>query len=178
MVVAIVAILASIATPNYQQWMAQKAVDRATLQLRDHMELARTYAQAHQTKVVVCPVAANQLIPGNQEPPCAGLSNDWPAWVVKTEDGQVLVSSMHLSDGITIDSGGRKEFVFNERGGANGDNGTIGVNGVRSVTRSITVASDGRIQLDAPVDRSGGAATIITDPPSSSSAANTTQPPQ
>ena len=163
---AMLAILASVAIPSYQQIMSKKAVERATLQLRDHMELARVYGQTHQTQVVVCPVAENQLNQDAHEPACMGLVTNWPAWVVKTQDGQVLVSSLYLPQGVTIDSGGRDKFVFNERGGANGDNGTVNIRGLNHSAQTITIASDGRIQLDATAARSG-----VTTTNSSSSAA-------
>lgn len=147
MVVAVMATLASMAVPSYRQLIAQKDVERASLQLRDHMELARTYAQTHQTEVIICPVAPSQLDQNQYEPLCTGIASDWPAWVVKTRSGQVLVSSLHLPEGVTIDSGSRSQFVFNPRGGANGYNGSVDIVGFNNVAKSITIAADGRIQM-------------------------------
>ena len=41
---AIVAILVSMAIPRYEQFVAQQDVNRVTQQMRDHLQLARTYA--------------------------------------------------------------------------------------------------------------------------------------
>lgn len=145
LVIAVVAILASMAVPNYQRLMARRAVDQATLQLRDHIELARTYAQAHQTKVEICPVTPDQL--NAASPACNGQIQGWQAWVVKTAGRVILARSQPLVDGLTIDSGNRDRFVFNERGGANGYNGSVVVqNSTNQISKTISIAADGRIQ--------------------------------
>ena len=145
LVIAVIAILASMAVPNYQRLMARRAVDQATLQLRDHIELARTYAQAHQIKVEVCPVTLGQL--NTASPVCNGQSQGWQAWVVKTAGGVILARSQPFADGLTIDSGDRDRFVFNERGGANGYNGSVVVqNSTNQISKTISIAADGRIQ--------------------------------
>lgn len=151
MVLAVLAILVSMAVPSYQRVMAQRAVDRAALQLRDHMELARTYAQTHQIKVTVCPVAENQL--DTTAPSCVISTDNWAAWIVKT-DREVLARSQVMPKGISINAGQRDAFVFNERGGANGHADTVVVER-ESAVKSLVVASDGRIQLvnDKPVGR-------------------------
>jgi type IV fimbrial biogenesis protein FimT len=145
LVIAVIAILASMAMPNYQRLMARRAVDQAALQLRDHIELARTYAQAHQTKVEICPVTPDQL--NAVSPACNGNAQGWQAWVVKTAGGVILARSQPLADGLTIDSGSRDRFVFNERGGANGYNGSVVVqNSTNQISKIISIAADGRIQ--------------------------------
>ncbi len=160
LVLAVVAILVSMAVPNYQRVMAQRAVDRTALQLRDHMELARSYAQTHQIRVILCPVAEDQL--DAVSPQCIASSSNWMAWVVKT-DQAVLARSQHVPEGVTIDAGTNDTIVFNERGGANGYADTVVVERGRAV-KSVIVASDGRIQLinDKSVNR---AAVGASSPP-------------
>ena len=76
---AIVAILVSMAIPRYEQFVAQQDVSRVTQQIRDHLQLARAYAQTHQTVVQLCPVRVSDL--NDLRPECVD-SDTWAAWVV------------------------------------------------------------------------------------------------
>ena len=146
LVLAVMGVLSSMAVPNYQRVMAQREVDQATLQLRDHFELARTYAQTHQTQVSVCPVSSAEL--NNTSLQCTNTPRNWQAWMVQTEDGIVLARSYPLVEGLNIDSKSREDFVFNKRGGVNGDNGSVALENTQTgIAKSVVISSDGRIQL-------------------------------
>lgn len=146
LVFAVMAILVSMAIPNYEHWVAQQSVDKAGIQLRDHIEFARSYSQTHRVKVEVCPVESSDM--SMSSPICSDTSDStWSAWIVRLPDSnQILARSEYIPDGIYISSGDRNSFVFNERGGANGDNGTLTVESPQANKRvKLIVASDGKI---------------------------------
>ena len=157
MTLAIVAILMSMAVPRYEQFVAQQDVKRATQQLRDHLELARTYAQTHQTSVQLCPVVASNM---NESIPTCSAVNAWGAWMVAAVDkrgvvNQVLARSEPLLNGIQITSGQRGFIKLNAQGGADGSNDTLTITSTQqpSIDRHLTVAPNGRTkecEISAP----------------------------
>ena len=122
---AIVAILVSMAIPRYEQFVAQQDVNRVTQQMRDHLQLARNYAQTHQTTVQLCPVnGVNDAIP------TCSQETAWKAWMVAEVDDkgavrQVIARSEPILSSIQINSGNRKMIKMNRQGGADGFDGTF-----------------------------------------------------
>ncbi len=157
MVLAIVAILMSMAVPRYEQFVAQQDVKRTTQQLRDHLELARTYAQTHQTSVQLCPVVAANI---NETIPTCGAVDAWGAWMVAAVDkrgvvNQVLARSEPILSRIQITSGQRGFIKLNAQGGADGSNDTLTITSTQqpSIDRHLTVAPNGRTkecEISAP----------------------------
>ncbi len=148
MVIGIVAIVSAIAVPNYQKIRAQHAYNQTADQLRDHLELARSYAQSQQTPVKICPMSQEHL--GSSSPTCLikGNTQNWPAWmVVRVDNGQVLARGQKPSADVVISSGQRDAFVFDERGTASGfSNGSIYIfdmNGQQMY--QLIIASNGRV---------------------------------
>lgn len=147
MVIAIIAILATLAVPSYQKFRAQQDAHETIDRLRDHLELARTYAQNQHIHVSVCPIAQSDL--SVNKPVCLAVAGKtWPAWMVVRADGQVLARGQIASDDISITSGQRSEIEFDERGTANAfSNGSITVSSMRDaqVQHTITIAASGRV---------------------------------
>lgn len=141
----IMGILAVIAAPNYRSWMAQQELEQTWIQLRNHIEMARGYAQTHQTTVEICPVSREQLYA--KQPVCSNNGDHWQSWIVRdVDDQQVLTRSNEIPDDTYISSGGRSRFVFNKRGGANGYNGTLALTNEKvSEGLQLKIAPDGRI---------------------------------
>ena len=147
MVIAIIAILATLAVPSYQKFRAQQDAHETIDRLRDHLELARTYAQNQHMHVSVCPIAQSDL--SANKPVCLAVAGGtWPAWMVVRADGQVLARGQKSSADIKITSGQRSEIEFDERGTANAfSNGSITVSSMRDtqVQHTITIAASGRV---------------------------------
>ena len=147
MVIAIIAILATLAVPSYQKFRVQQDTHETADRLRDHLELARTYAQNQHMHVSVCPIVQSDLSVG--KPVCLAVAGrTWPAWMVVRADGQVLARGQIASDDISITSGQRNAIEFDERGTANAfSNGSITVSSMRDaqVQHTITIAASGRV---------------------------------
>lgn len=143
---AIVAILVSMAIPRYEQFVAQQDVNRVTQQMRDHLQLARNYAQTHQTTVQLCPVnGVNDAIP------TCSQDMTWRAWVVAEVDNKgavrhVIARSEPILSHIQITSGNRKVIKMNRQGGADGLNSTFTIASTQllNINRTLTLASNGR----------------------------------
>ena len=143
---AIVAILVSMAIPRYEQFVAQQDVNRVTQQMRDHLQLARNYAQTHQTTVQLCPVnGVNDAIP------TCSQDMTWRAWVVAEVDDkgavrQVIARSEPILSNIEINSDNRKVIKMNRQGGADGFDGTFVITSTQlsNVDKKLTLASNGR----------------------------------
>ena len=143
---AIVAILVSMAIPRYEQFVAQQDVNRVTQQMRDHLQLARNYAQTHQTTVQLCPVnGVNDAIP------TCSQDMTWRAWVVAEVDNKgavrhVIARSEPILSHIQITSGNRKMIKMNRQGGADGFDGTFVITSTQlsNVDKKLTLASNGR----------------------------------
>ena len=143
---AIVAILVSMAIPRYEQFVAQQDVNRVTQQMRDHLQLARNYAQTHQTTVQLCPVnGVNDAIP------TCSQDMTWRAWVVAEVDNKgavrhVIARSEPILSTIQITSGDRKMIKMNRQGGADGLNSTFTIASTQllNINRTLTLASNGR----------------------------------
>ena len=143
---AIVAILVSMAIPRYEQFVAQQDVNRVTQQMRDHLQLARNYAQTHQTTVQLCPVnSVNDAIP------TCSQDMTWRAWVVAEVDNKgavrhVIARSEPILSHIQITSGNRKVIKMNRQGGADGLNSTFTIASTQllNINRTLTLASNGR----------------------------------
>ena len=145
---AIVAILVSMAIPRYEQFVAQQDVNRVTQQMRDHLQLARTYAQTHQTTVQLCPVnGVNDAIP------TCSQDMTWRAWVVAEVDNKgavrhVIARSEPILSHIQITSGNRKVIKMNRQGGADGLNSTFTITSTQlsdNTRREFKLAGNGRI---------------------------------
>ena len=143
---AIVAILVSMAIPRYEQFVAQQDVNRVTQQMRDHLQLARNYAQTHQTTVQLCPVnGVNDAIP------TCSQETAWKAWMVAEVDDkgavrQVIARSEPILSNIEINSDNRKVIKMNRQGGADGFDGTFVITSTQlsNVDKKLTLASNGR----------------------------------
>ena len=143
---AIVAILVSMAIPRYEQFVAQQDVNRVTQQMRDHLQLARNYAQTHQTTVQLCPVnGVNDAIP------TCSQDMTWRAWVVAEVDNKgavrhVIARSEPILSHIQITSGNRKIIKMNRQGGADGFDGkfTITSTQLLNINKTLTLAPNGR----------------------------------
>ena len=145
---AIVAILVSMAIPRYEQFVAQQDVSRVTQQIRDHLQLARTYAQTHQTTVQLCPVSSANA---NDANPTCSQEATWRAWVVAEVDNKgavrhVIARSEPILSTIQITSGDRKMIKMNRQGGADGLNSTFTIASTQllNINRTLTLASNGR----------------------------------
>ncbi len=145
---AIVAILVSMAVPRYEQFVAQQDVNRVTQQMRDHLQLARTYAQTHQTTVQLCPVDVTKV---NDANPTCSQETIWKAWMVAEVDDkgivrQVIARSEPILSSIQINSGNRKMIKMNRQGGADGFDATFIVTSTQltNVDKKLTLASNGR----------------------------------
>jgi Tfp pilus assembly protein FimT len=150
MTLAIVAILVSLAVPRYEQFMAQQDVNRVTQQMRDHLSLARTYAQTHQTLVQLCPVQGGRV---NDEIPSCSAVNIWNAWMVAEVDDrgairQVIARSPPTLGAVQIASGSRSYIELNRQGGADGVQGTFTITSTQlnKIDKYLTLASNGRIK--------------------------------
>lgn len=146
LVLAIVSLIALMSVPRYEQFMAQQNVSIVSQQLRDDLELARTYAQTHQTEVRVCPIVPSNL--NAEQPACNTNPRNWETWaVVRMDTGQVLSRSSRIPAAISILTGERTAIQFNQRGGANGYNATITVQDTRfaNIQETIVIAAVGRI---------------------------------
>ena len=148
---AIVAILVSMAIPRYEQFVAQQDVNRVTQQMRDHLQLARTHAQTHQTTVQLCPVRVSDL--NDHRPECVN-DDTWAAWVVvesntQAGNGSVIARSEALTSSVTV-SKTNQVPKFSGRGAlANfAANGTITVSSVSfpTISEQITIAPNGRVR--------------------------------
>ena len=148
---AIVAILVSMAIPRYEQFVAQQDVNRVTQQMRDHLQLARTHAQTHQTTVQLCPVRVSDL--NDHRPECVN-DDTWAAWVVvesntQAGNGSVIARSEALTSSVTV-SKTNQVPRFSGRGAlANfAANGTITVSSVSfpTISEQITIAPNGRVR--------------------------------
>ena len=146
---AIVAILVSMAIPRYEQFVAQQDVNRVTQQMRDHLQLARNYAQTHQTTVQLCPVnGVNDAIP------TCSQDMTWRAWVVAEVDNKgavrhVIARSEPILSTIQITSGDRKVIKMNRQGGADGLNSTFTITSTQlsdNTRREFKLAGNGRIR--------------------------------
>ena len=145
---AIVAILVSMAVPRYKQFVAQQDVNRVTQQMRDHLQLARTYAQTHQTTVQLCPVDVAKV---NDANPTCSQETAWKAWMVAEVDDkgavrQVIARSEPILSSIQINSGNRKMIKMNRQGGADGFDATFIVTSTQltNIDKKLTLASNGR----------------------------------
>ncbi len=151
MTLAIVAILISMAVPRYEQFVAQQDVKRTTQQLRDHLELARTYAQTHQTSVQLCPVLIADL--NDNRPKCIIDNHPWAAWMVVEPSAQAGAGSVIArSKPVTTVTVSKTNQVpeFSERGtlanfAANGDI-TVSSAVFPNITEAITIAPNGRVR--------------------------------
>ena len=145
---AIVAILVSMAVPRYEQFVAQQDVNRVTQQIRDHLQLARTYAQTHQTTVQFCPVDVAKV---NDANPTCSQEATWKAWMVAEVDDkgavrQVIARSEPILSNIEINSDNRKVIKMNRQGGADGLNSTFTITSTQllNINKTLTLAPNGR----------------------------------
>ena len=148
---AIVAILVSMAIPRYEQCVAQQDVSRVTQQMRDHLQLARAYAQTHQTVVQLCPVRVSDL--NDLRPECVD-SDTWAAWVVVESNAQagsnsVIARSEVLSSSVKVGKTNQVPKFGGRSALANfAANGKITVSSVSfpSISEQITIAPNGRVR--------------------------------
>ncbi|MBS1174568.1 MAG: hypothetical protein H6R05_699 [Burkholderiaceae bacterium] len=147
---AIIAILVSMAIPRYEQFVAHQDVSRVTQQIRDHLQLARNYAQTHQTTVQLCPVDTAKA---NDTNPTCSQETTWRAWVVAEVDNkgvvrQVIARSEPILSTIQITSGNRKMIKMNRQGGADGFDSTFTITSTQllNINKQLTLASNGRIR--------------------------------
>ena len=147
-VVAIMAVLASLAVPNYHKFKAQQAVNQTADRLKAHLELARTHAQSQQVTVNVCPIAVSDL--SSDVPVCLGNSTPWLAWMVIHDDGRrVLARGQVSSAEVQINSSQREVIKFDLRGMSSNSNVTFAIQHLknREIRKEFKVASTGRISL-------------------------------
>ena len=149
LVIAVIAILASMAMPNYHKFKVRQQVDQTSDQMRDHLELARAHAQSQHVKVKVCPIIPSDL--SSSTPNCLtqGGVTQWLAWmVIRMDNGLVLARAQKASEDIIITSGQRDAVGFDERGMASSfANATISISSARDaqIKSELKIASTGRV---------------------------------
>ena len=147
LVIAVIAILASMAMPNYHKFKVRQQVDQTSDQMRDHLELARAHAQSQHVKVKVCPIALSDL--SSSTPTCLKQSTQWLAWMVTRKDNNsILARAQKPSQDISITSGLRDGVEFDERGMASSfANATISISSARDaqIKSELKIASTGRV---------------------------------
>lgn len=87
-VVAIVAVLASIAVPSFRSMMVRRSVDAASDAFVNDLRFARSEALKRSTRVVVCSLANNSTTA------CANAANRWT-------NGWLVYADMDLSGSLT-----------------------------------------------------------------------------
>lgn len=154
-VLAIIAIMSSLAIPRLQGVSAQRNVDVVASEIAQQMEAARIYAQRHSVVVTGCPVAVANLN-DFALPACLNLNNaaNWNAWVwfapvngVNT----IIMRSEVVPAGVSMISD-RSTIRFDRNGIANASNLTINVTSPQAQTpQQVILASSGRVRLSANV---------------------------
>ena len=154
-VLAIIAIMSSLAIPRLQGISAQRNVDVVASEIAQQMEAARIYAQSHSVVVTGCPVAVANLN-DFALPACLGLNNaaNWNAWVwfapvngVNT----IIMRSEVVPAGVSMISN-QSTITFNRNGIVNAANLTINVTSPQAQTpQQVILASSGRVSLSANV---------------------------
>ena len=154
-VLAIIAIMSSLAIPRLQGVSAQRNVDVVASEIAQQMEAARIYAQSHSVVVTGCPVAVANLN-DFALPACLGLNNaaNWNAWVwfapvngVNT----IIMRSEVVPAGVSMISN-QSTITFNRNGIVNAANLTINVTSPQAQTpQQVILASSGRVSLSANV---------------------------
>ncbi|AXF85667.1 hypothetical protein DTO96_101398 [Ephemeroptericola cinctiostellae] len=156
-VLAIVAIMSSLAIPRLQGVSAQRNVDVMASEIAQQMEAARIYAQSHSVVVTGCPVNVADLS-GFAPPTCLNLNNtaNWSAWVWMAPVGVDGVNSIIMRSEAAPASvnmvSDRSTITFDRKGIANGSNLTIKVTSAQAQTpQQVVLASSGRITLSTNV---------------------------
>ena len=154
-VLAIIAIMSSLAIPRLQGISAQRNVDVVASEIAQQMEAARIYAQSHSVVVTGCPVAVANLN-DFALPACLNLNNaaNWNAWVwfapvngVNT----IIMRSEVVPAGVSMISN-QSTITFNRNGIVNAANLTINVTSPQAQTpQQVILASSGRVSLSANV---------------------------
>ena len=156
-VLAIIAIMSSLAIPRLQGISAQRNVDVVASEIAQQMEAARIYAQSHSVVVTGCPVAVANLN-DFALPACLNLNNaaNWNAWVwfapvngVNT----IIMRSEVVPAGVSMISDRSTSTIrFDRNGIASASNLTINVTSPQAQTpQQVILASSGRVSLSANV---------------------------
>lgn len=154
-VLAIIAIMSSLAIPRLQGVSAQRNVDVVASEIAQQMEAARIYAQSHSVVVTGCPVNIADLN-APTPPACLNLNNaaNWSAWVwfaPVNSVNTIIMRSEVVPAGVSMISD-RSTIKFDRNGIANASNLTINVTSPQAQTpQQVILASSGRVSLSANV---------------------------
>ena len=174
-VLAIVAIMTSLAVPRLQAVSAQRDVDVVASEIAQQMEWARTYAQTHSVAVRGCPISAADL---KALPDCLTLgdNDNWNAWIW-TESVNGVNSVIMRSDVVPASvnmTSTRSNISFNRDGLASGSNLKVTVaSNQAQIPQLVTLALSGRVTLTsnaANTSVAAAATAIATSQASASSA--------
>ena len=171
-VLAIVAMMTSLAVPRLQAVSAQRDVDVVASEIAQQMEWARIYSQSYSVVVNACPV--NVLNLNDALPNCLALGNNdnWSAWVwIAPVNGvnSVIMRSDVVPASVRMTST-RPNVLFNRDGIANGSNLTVTVaSNQAQVLQQVTLAPSGRVTLTSNAVNTSVAAAAATSQASASS---------
>lgn len=154
MVLAVVAILATVGVPAMAGFMAENRVVAKTNLLISHIQFARHSAVTRRAHVVACP-SHDQLT-------CSG-GNRWDrGWIIfidrdndnAPESPQDVLRVVPPESTLLLHSGGRHRVRFQPMGTAYGTNLTIRVCDARgrAKARAIVVSNPGRVRVRRAVD--------------------------
>ena len=140
-VIAIVAVLAAIAIPNWLAWRAKAKINGAATNLRGDLEMAKMRAIKENASVAVL-FSANSYTVFIDNGIGGGVADNW------TRDGNELpLTNRQLAAGVTMSntfSNSRTRFSGSGRPGVLGTSTLVDSRGVQ---RQITINSVGRIRL-------------------------------
>lgn len=152
-VLAIIAIMTSLAVPRFQDMSAQRQVDAVANEMAQQMEAARVYAQSHSIQVKGCPVTVTDLSLNLLNAySCLDLksNNNWLAWVwsVQVNGSDVVILRSQPVPASVIVRSSRSTILFNSQGIANGSNLTLNVTSNQTqLKQKIALALTGRVTL-------------------------------
>jgi type IV fimbrial biogenesis protein FimT len=124
--IAVVAILLTLGVGGFRTLIANTKMTNAANSLIGHLHFARSEAVKRNLRVKVCPSADGQTCIS------ASLSLWHPGYIVAVIDdaGNIVPPILRRVDpdemqGVRIDSGGRRSFVYQGDGSAEGSEGTL-----------------------------------------------------
>ncbi|MFZ5592965.1 MAG: GspH/FimT family pseudopilin [Pseudomonadota bacterium] len=162
-VLAIVAIIATIASPSLQNLLMDNRMTTRVNDFVTHLNLARSEAIHRHQRVVLCPSA--------DQTNCASGS-DWHAgWIIFVDNNtnrthenneEILRMETAQHQGFKITSGNHHPVVFQPEGGSGGANDTFTFCDTRGAAkaRAIVLSNTGRARIADK--RPGGQALVCT----------------
>lgn len=132
-VVAIAAILASIAVPSFRNLMLDSRLTSTTNQMLGSLQLARSEAVMQRTTISVCTA--------NSDRNACGSGTDWSNGALIMNGSTLVKFIPPLADSITVTSSASK-FDFRSDGTTSA--GTVTISDSRSVSRQIKINAIGQ----------------------------------